>query len=404
MKRMTTTITLLSVAITLTACGQDEPGSRTRADEVTCTLAPSMDGSEATIACSDGSTFIINDGEDGAQGPRGEDGEDGEDGAPGQPGPPGDPGMDGNDGMTGARGASCQIEERAGGEVAIVCEDGTEAVIKDGLPGEEDAVAIVARAELPGENCEVGGVALEFYRQGQNTPIHMLYDCDPAPDPGPEPVCQPGYTFDAGLNRCVTFTRVRYEGVVSEVQELGNAIPGSKQPQMTLVSESDDPNNASPCSGVLTYPYGEAPYQIVETPSTGYRGYTYNYGDSLAYGMTMEVGGQTYTRAQRYDDFIVSQRRETRPGADIFAPQELTVTHQVNEVDGFPPATHDAQIYLEGSREHSQTDNDASLYGLPNSAFDWDLLIEPQIRLQSTETITYQTSIIRCRITGFFDM
>lgn len=72
-----------------------------------CTVEHVTEGS--LIRCPDGSTSLIENGDDGAQGPQGVAGQDGATGPQGVPGPQGSPGPQGqagNDGQDGAQGAA----------------------------------------------------------------------------------------------------------------------------------------------------------------------------------------------------------------------------------------------------------------------------------------------------------
>ena len=82
-------------------------------------------------------------GEKGDQGEKGEKGDKGDKGDQGDKGDPGENGRDGEDGDTGQRGprgetgqngSSCSVvNNEETGEIKIVCDDGSEAILRDGL-------------------------------------------------------------------------------------------------------------------------------------------------------------------------------------------------------------------------------------------------------------------------------
>lgn len=131
-------------AFLFNACGDDSPSVNINTGHASCTVYSESEDSYA-IECPDGTKVTIRDGIDGVDGKDGEDGADGKDGKDGQNGANGKDGVDGEDGEdyppidSLIEKTSCTVQENDDETLAIICPDGTSALIT------KEAVASISR-------------------------------------------------------------------------------------------------------------------------------------------------------------------------------------------------------------------------------------------------------------------
>ena len=148
-------------------------------DGSSCSVTDHGDGT-STVSCDDGTEVTIEDGDDGQDGDDGEDGQDGDDGAScsvvdnddgtytlscddgtevtiedGDDGQDGEDGEDGDDGDDGQDGSSCSVVDNDDGTYTLSCDDGTEVTIEDGDDGQDGDDGDDGQDGDDGESCSV---------------------------------------------------------------------------------------------------------------------------------------------------------------------------------------------------------------------------------------------------------
>ena len=175
---------LLAVASCVACGGTDAegapgPSGTDGAQGTSCSITDNGDGTK-TIACEDGTSVDVLDGDQGTTGSTGDVGATGTTGDAGLPG------------MAGSAGTSCSITDNGDGSKTIDCEDGTSVLVSDGAQGADGVEGADGVTGSSGPTCittvdtdgviqsiscsdgirEIGSVALEPVADGHTGLAH----------------------------------------------------------------------------------------------------------------------------------------------------------------------------------------------------------------------------------------
>jgi hypothetical protein len=262
--------------------------------------------------------------------------------------------------------------------------NGTDGI--DGVDGLDGQHVWVERTRLDegSELCPGGGQLIELF-QGEvdDTPDAAFEVCDV--------VCSQGELYEPDYGQCVKFTQLAFEGslwrVVGDFPE--DYAPTELDPDMLLGIDG------TPCSGSLTYPFGQD--AKVQDEFTA----LYRFGEYQHAGMTLTIGDRTYTRdsmLEREPD----QATMFRSAYPVFGDQaSLNVEVQQTNLSN-PPSGYRASLLFLGGHDNLSFDEAQAQLTSPDRAKNWLLLqdeLVEQVSVELVNTVTEGRARLVCRIT-----
>lgn len=315
-------------------------------------------------------------------------------------------------GKDGDNGQSCTVTDNDDGTATLACADGSKVVVPlkaepgrdgrngtNGTDGEDgNSADIRSRVEPPGANCPEGGTAIEFYIEGELTPRATTYDCDEQVGA----VCPPKHTQDPELGFCVPAVEFEFTGVLEETL-FENEFPAAMLPS-PLVTESQDPANATPCSGRVVQPIGLVPAQRDTFEGTqGSLFAYYEFGHVSLYEFTLTVGNVTYTRNDVHLPGAMSHERSYFPDFDsntntTLEVGSLAMNTRTEGIAGFPTAGTSWMV-LRGLQESIA--GDMVRMSMPQDLSGWSSVQNMGIEVSYEKPDRAGYGQIRCDITQF---